>query len=136
MENCDTLVEVVLVSSVLLDGAQWPDVEAGEAEHALGTLHGAEQTNFSVNGHQLGPGDLVTAHGLVRAEYEPVLVQLGAEQLLRHVLPVGEVGGPAAWAGQQRPAHLPAAGAHQVGLVTAVQGRAWRSLATHHAHEE
>ena len=84
----------------------------------------------------MGSCDLVAAHRLVRTEHESVLVQLGPEQLLGHVLPVGQVGGPAPGAGQQRPAHLPAAGAHQMGLVTPVQGRTWRGLATHYTHQE
>ena len=126
----------MFISGVLLDGAQWSNVETREAEHPLGTFDRSEQTNFSVNGHQLRSGDLVAAHGLVGTEHEPVLVQLRPEQLLGDVLPVGQVGGAAGGAGQQRPTHLPAAAANQVRVVTPVQRRAGRGLATHDTHQE
>ena len=85
-------MKVVFVSSVLLDGAERSNVEAGQAEHALGTFDRSKEANFPVDGHQLGSGDLVAAHGLVGTEDEPVLVQLGPEELLGHELAVGQVG--------------------------------------------
>ena len=73
---------------------------------------------------------------LVRTEHKPVPVQLGHEELLRHVLPDVEVAGAAPGAGEECPAHVATGGAHQVPGVTAVKGRPWGSQATHHAREE
>ena len=44
-------MKVVFVSSVLLDGAERSNVEAGQAEHALGTFHRSKEANFPVDGH-------------------------------------------------------------------------------------
>ena len=69
---------------------------------------------------------------LVRAEHEPVPVQLSHEELLCHSLSDVEVAGAAPGTGEESPAHVTTGGTHQVPGVTAVQRRPWGSQPTHH----
>jgi len=86
--------------------------------------------------HHLGSGDLIASNRLEWTTDESVPLQLGLEELLGHGLPDVEAVGAAPGAGEERPAHVSAGGAHQVPGVTAVQGRPGGSQPAHHTRQE
>jgi len=91
LQDGDTLVKVVPVPAMLLDGAEGAHVVTGQTEHGLGALDWPEQALLLVLGHDLPPGHGGAPLHIVGAEHQAVLLLLRLQQLLGNGEVVGDV---------------------------------------------